>query len=462
MKMVKKVAALVAGFALCGSVFAQTSYLYDQTNGASATDIDKTIRKNRGLFRLDVDNFMDENEWFEVKANNGYGFLGYNFEGNKLSLGLAKQFKDFYGSVYFGGNFDSFTTSASTTTNNSTGNRTSTSNLTSGNDGAFTFAALAGIANMGFKFAMDYTPTNINNTDNSDGTKNYTEQFLITPALSWGMNTKVNKHNAKFYAGTNLNCNVNKTDVNGNKDDDSTYVWNIYANAEFSKKSKSVVQTSYGTAFMIDFNFEGNDQTVKEYGKFENLIAFDPYFVAGIKPVDIVEFKARAHALVSFTNQFATRYTVNGGTTSYETDRTDHVLVGISPILDLGAVVQLKKNVAQFNIGASFDVPTMVWDNNYRYVCDANSGVVTSQTAAVDYSFLSNTGAVELHSGFTVFIGKNVTIDTNWDLVGNIFDGFTTKFMTNADETNGTNVFFGNFSQILFGSNIGILVSVKF
>lgn len=453
-----------------GLIFAQAkSYTYAATNGTLSSSSDVRLDKNRGLIRTDVDNFIDENNWSSVNAENMFGFLGYNFGGNNINFGLSRQFDKFYGAFFFGGKLGSFNTDANTTKISSSGEKSKESRLTAGNDGNFTMSALLGTGNMGFKAKVSYNPTGITNTDSTAAsgvkTKNYSENYILSPALSWGLNSSVGENPFQLYLGTSLDANVNKTAVTtmtGGKQttaktDSSTYIWNIYGNIEFERENGSVFSSVLGSGLHTNFVFTGNDADTTSHGNFLNNVFLDPYYTAEINPVESLVLKARAKAMVLISTNIATKYTETNGTRTYNTNRDDYVNVSLRPSLELASQWMIKKDVVAFNAGASFAVPYMEWQNYSTKTCSA-AGEVQTTKSGVEYNFYTASGAVTLSSGFEVFFGKNVTLDVNWNILGNIFNGMT------ADFANGTTTeaFFGNFNKVLFGSDIALLLSVKF
>lgn len=473
MKIVKKIFSIGLALASMGGglIFSQAkSYTYSATTSTFSSSADTMLNKNRGLIRTDVDNFIDENNWQNVNAENMFGFLGYNFGGSNINFGLSRQFDKFYGAFFFGGKLDSFKTDASSTTTFSPSSSKSTeSSLTSGNDGNFTISALLGTGNMGFKAQVSYTPTGITNTDstaaNGDKSKNYSEKYILTPALSWGLNSSIKENPFQLYLGTSLTSDVNKTTVTTTaggsttttKTDSSDYTWNIYGNIEFKGNKDRIFSSDFGSGFYTNFEFIGNDADTTRHGSFSNTIFLDPYCTAEINPVESLSLKARAKANITINSNIDTKYTETNGTKTYSTNLDDYVNVYLRPTLELASQWMLKKDVVAFNADASFAVPYMRWHNYSTKTCNA-SGELVSKKSGVEYNFYTSSGAVTLSSGFEVFFGKNITLDLNWNILGNIFNGMT------ADFANGTttDAFFGNFNKVFFGSDIALLVSVKF
>ncbi len=451
MKMIKRIAALTFAITVGTSAFAQQSFKKQAT---------------AGLFGTEVDDFMSVTGWSNVKPENLFGFLGYNWSGgSRINLGLARNVKKTYTAFYFGGQLDSFTTKAETATTASPSTKTTTTNLTSTGNGIFEIGALIGTGNMGFKVNVFYDPDTINNTDtNTDGTKgkNYTEKFTLTPTLTWGLRTNVKKTPAKFTAGTYLGCKVNKTkSLTGGtqtKTDSSTYLWNIFGSAEFEGKSTKTTSSAYGAGFGTSVEFKGNDSDTVTRGGFTNNIYITPYYSFTAKPTPTLSIKAKPSATLQFDNNIDPTETINKTTsTTTFNNRNDFIDVTVRPALSLASVYALKKDKVDFNIGGTFLVPNMRWHNYSNKTCNPTTGDVTAKSTGVDYSFVTASGEITLSSGFTAYIAKTVTLDLNWNIAGNIMNGFRADFENGAT----TNAFFGNFNKVLFGSDIGLLVSVK-
>lgn len=446
--MLLSAVALVAG----GALFAQTSSM----NYSSS-----------GLFKTDVDNFNSVTRWNTVKPENMFGYLGYGLVDSTLETGFAHAFKDFYGSVYFTGVLPSFTTDASTTT--AGGNKSTSSNLTGPNDSGYTVAALLGFGSMGFKAGISYNPTSIDNTDtDSDAgkSKDYTEEYTIRPSLYWGLNTTVNDRATRIYFGTTLDCNVNKTatQVAGSdtitKTDNSGYHWYLIGDYEWDGKKKGSVENTFGINANTEFDFVGADSDTKVYGDFNGTLGLTPRYVATINPTERLSLKARVSCPVDFSIYVGPEYSVTGNTKTYYAARNSGFKMDFTPAVSLGLQFAVKPSKVVFTTGASVDVPTFGWDFYNNKAQNVGTGEVTSTTSGVKFDFNSADGSLTWNSGFTCYIGKNVTLDCNWDIIDSLIGNLQTSFNNSATTANGMNVFFMNINNVIF-TDITIQLSVK-
>ena len=109
MKLSKKTLVTVFLLTVCfTAAFAQTPP-HVELMRLSPTSM--TNESTRGLFGTDVDDYLDVNEWSNVKPEKLFGFLSYGKSGtDKLNFGLAGPVAGkFYLSGFFGGQLNSWT-----------------------------------------------------------------------------------------------------------------------------------------------------------------------------------------------------------------------------------------------------------------------------------------------------------------------------------------------------------------
>lgn len=458
MRILKKVAVAVCAAALFAQFAVADSPTPKSFKGEST----------KGLFATDVDGYMDVNAWQESEVENFFGFVGYNW-GPALSTGAAHAFDKFYMGLFFGGRLDGFTATSSSTKNftNPSAN-TKTSNLKSKNDGAFSTSALFGFGNIGIKPYISYNPAKIDNTDTKTSagkTKNYDRQFSITPGVEVGLNTEVKGVPARFKFGTELFCDVNDQDTKADptatlsKTKDSMYDWKLFGNVEFDGKDTGSEIFSYvwGVGFATDLKFFTKETpATKSKGKFGNTIEANPYFVATIRPVDRFTLKIKPALNFSVDTRLPHKsiHNKSTGVTTYETTQETTVNLELVPTLELGGVFVAKEDVVDLNFGVAVRVPTMKLNNTITKTCESTTGKVSNKTTKTEYIFKSSDGNLDLRSGFTVYLGKAVTFDFSW----NILNTLVSKEL--YSQFNSTD-FWGNVNKVVFGSQIGLLLSVK-
>lgn len=457
MKLTKKVLGVVVTALIGATAFAQSGSLsqgpftlYRMDNLVSNTRI-STV----GLYYTDVDNFMSVTRWNTVKPETFFGHIGYEDE---LSVGFAKQFKDFYIGTSFVGQLDGLT---STTINND-GDKTTTTVTSEKKD--FNAAALFGFGNMAFKATADWTNADITNTKNVDGDVIKNEIFNLNINLENGFVTKLDDKPLEMSFLLGLDSSVNKTvdETADSKTDNSTYTINVGSSAlwTFDTKEKytqeGLLHLYTSWAIPVDSEENGGVKT-KDFGIYDNFIALMPEYRITFNPTERLSMKAGATLPFTFDFNGTFDYSEIDGDKVYNSLRTENVNVEIQPMISLGMIYQVLPEKVNFNMGIEFATPSLTWATVTRKTrTDVTSKGIDATSTTTVYNYNDYTAGVNFGSGFTVQLAKTVTFDCYWNILSNLFG---TNFR--SDLTEGSTNFWNTVNKI-FVHNIGFSISAKF
>lgn len=372
----KKFLSICAILMLCTvTLFAQNS-----------VPVSKTYESTAGLFKTDVDNFVDLNAWKNVDLNNMFASISYN-EYKEVEFGFAKNLEKGYLGLWLigdvGFDFASKSTSSSSETNMSieselAGNQstllTDSSKEYTGNGkrSDFTIGALYGKGDVAYRGSI-YYQGNINDSnykyssdiysETNDGSgkkitsttteeKNITDRYRLIPEFAVGFDIEKGEKVYNSYAKAILDINKNssseysysKTDdqdavieetepVNGDKISFTLALGTSFDLAEKENLTQKVaVGTSFRMSFIDDNVVEDDDKedkiektNITEKG--ENYISIRPSYSFNYKGDERLTVAFKTHANISFTNttEKHTTSTINNDTEV--TDYTDETIV---------------------------------------------------------------------------------------------------------------------------------------
>lgn len=458
MKLTKKVLGVVVTALIGATAFAQRISIeqgpfnyYETGNIVSNTRI-STV----GLYYTDVDNFMSVTRWNTVKPETFFGHIGYEDE---LSVGFAKQFKDFYIGTSFVGQLDGLT---STTTNND-GDKTTTTETSFQN--AFNAAALFGFGNMAFKATAAWNNADITNTKNVDGDVIKEEIFNLNINLENGFVTKLDDKPLEMSFLLGLDSSVNKTvdETADSKTDNSTYTINVGSSAlwTFDTKEKYTQEGLlhlYTSWAIPSYSQDIGGVKTKRFGIYNNSVELTPEYRITLNPTERLSMKAGAALPFTFAFEGDADYAEMDGNKSYNTAREENVDVEIQPMISLGMIYQVLPEKVNFNMGIEFATPSLTWDTDIiKTRTDTSSKDVDATSTTTEYNYNDYVAHVNFGSGFTVQLAKTVTFDCYWNILSNLFG---TNFESDLTEDDGIN--FWNTVNKIFVHNIGFSISAKF
>ena len=472
MKLSKKTLVTVFLLTVCfATVFAQTPHVELMRLSPKSM----TNESTKELFGTDVDDYLDVNEWSNVKPEKLFGFLSYGKSGNnKLNFGLAGPVASkFYLSGFFGGQLNSWTSKKETEKNgknkNETTTGTSTTNKASG-------SLLFGFDNIGIMGSFTYEPgsTNQTVTDTLNKTTTTKNDFKLEVALKAGMNitgseNKIFKASAELGLTSKVKKDITKSTGSSpsyiltNNDTEHTLRLNggvgfdFAHNGPVTQGASFALNTEWNIYPIVTSEDSSTNTKVKTYGKLSDTLTLDPAWQITYEPEESkVALKAKVNVPVAFhfeNNENYTNTITSGSSTKvYKVDRKYTTGINFTPALSVG-LTYAPISKFRFNLGASFEVPKFGWTIATTKHRNAGDGSLTAAGTdkTITWKFDSATGKIELGTGFTWLISQNITFDAHWNL-GNLLDNFKIDFST------------GNIWDKLgkfIGNDIGFLLSVK-
>ena len=480
MKLSKQALVSVFLLTVCfTAVFAQ--YTPDSNLKSIRIDPKSMTSESTDLFGTDVDDYLDVNEWSNVKPQKLFGFLSYGKTGmgaDKLRTGFAAPVGKFYLGGFFGGQLNSWTSTKTTTKDgkgsNSTTTKTNTKKKASG-------SILFGFNNIGVMGNITYKPGSTNNTTTTDSLTNKTtttNDFSLETALKAGMNIKGPKDIVfKTSAELSLTSKVNKTTSKVGSSpreltsDTSKYTLRLNGGVGFDFAHNGPVTQGANFALNTAWNIyptvtkdsnNGIKQKDETHGKLHDTLTLDSAWQITYEPEGSkVAVKAKVGVPVAFDfdkNEDYTKNTVSGTTTTTYTDRISTTGINFTPTLKVGLTYAPIAKF-RFNLGSEFSIPTFGWTISTTKHRNSSDGSLTSAGTdkTVTWNFTTNSSTVKVSTGFTWFITQDIIMDAYWNLGKNLLKGFGTKGV--LAEGNGTN-FWNTVNQLLI-HDIGFLLSVK-
>jgi len=466
MKLSKKVLATALVFAVC---FATVSAEKIRLEPGSMTS-----ESTKGLFGTDVDDYLDVNEWSNVKPTKVFGFLSYGKEGNgSINTGIAVPIGQFYLGTFFGGQVIGWKSTkkidkdgkATTTT------ETDGTNIASG-------SMLFGFNNIGIMGNFSFKPKTGNKTEKLESTKTETtnSRFELEAALKAGFNvagpkdmlfktsaelaltSKVNKDTEKNNGSPKtlkiINNNVHTLHINGGVSFDFAHNGPVTQGASFALNTDWNI---YPTVYRDD-NTSGKRIVTKTYGRLHDVITLNPAWQITYEPEESkVALKAKVGMPITFDFAKEYNYTTVTGVSgkNYNTARVHTTKIKFTPTLAAG-LTYAPISKFRFNVGVDFEVPNFEWDISKTENRNADGTKASAGTTkTIGWAFNTKSGKIGFASGFTWLITKDITFDAYWNVANNLLDGFGHKL----NEGSGTN-FWNTVNQILV-HKVGFLVSVK-
>ena len=457
MKLLKKI-LIGAVFMTAGFAFAQTSMMKIST---------------ANLFGNDVDDFMSVNDWQNVQPKNMFGYLGYGQTGkSNIELGLSRMFDPFYMGAWFGGSvgWTSKTDSGGNINNN-------TKDPTADNNRAAHGKVIFGINNLGFLADVRFKPNAGNKYEKSGAIETTANKFELDTTIRAGMNIPAGEKLFKTSAALGLRSKADKEETKNDGKittltDKGYTILDIDAGVSFDFYKKGAVTQNAALALDTDWTFFPIDTAAggvntKTFGQANNKIALEPRWELTFEPDARFAFKMGSGVNMALRFESDYNYSESSGTKTYNTNRNHKTTLFFMPDLELGMSYFIVPAKFRFNAGASFIMadydsatkkysPSIGWTFTRNETRNSSNGSVTSSSGATEWKFDNQTGKVQLSSGFTWYLSKNVTADVYWNLLGNVFDAFGSKLL----EGNGISIL-NTMNQLLI-HNFGVLIAVKF
>ena len=470
MKLSKKVLATALVFAVCfATVSAEKKIRLDPGS--------MTSESTQGLFGTDVDDYLDVNEWSNVKPTKVFGFLSYGKTGkDDINTGIAVPIGKFYLGTFFGGQGIGWksTKNVDKDGNATTTTETSGTNVASG-------SLLFGFNNIGIMGNFSFKPDagNKTTTNKKAKTEKTESRFTLEAALKAGFNvtgpkdmlfktsaelavtSKVHKDTEKDNGASPkklkiTNKNVHTLHINGGVSFDFAHNGPVTQGASIALNTDWNI---YPTVTSDDNTGVGGKRIVKRtYGTLHDVITLNPAWQITYEPEESkVALKAKVGIPIAFDFAKEYNYTTETGVSgkAYNTARKHTTKINFAPTLAVG-LTYAPISKFRFNVGVDFNIPSFGWDiskTENRNADGTKSPLGTVKT--VGWEFNTTSGKIGLASGFTWLITKDITLDAYWNVANNLLDGFGHKL----NEGSGTN--FWNTVNQIFVHKVGFLVSAK-
>lgn len=437
------------------TVFAQTSM---------------TSSSTQSLFTTDVDDFMDVNEWHNVMPKKFFGFVGFGLSGKDLvEVGVSKQFKKVYVGTYFTG--QPILWDSKTQIDNNGKKIITTKTIGESKTDA---SVLVGFKNIGIKGKFYFQPKAGNQYIKNEGAKTKTSnnKFELGWDLIGGMNingpkNRLYKTAARIALFSDVDKNQTLTDgeLTALTNNNTYHRLEIGGGVGFDFWQKNDVTQNLILGLHTDWTiypkktgYDGVTQaTIHTVGRLKDTFTLTPIWTISYEPEGKFAFKAEAGMPVKFHFENNDNYTESvtsaSTTTTYNTSRKYNFNLRFEPNLK-GAVTWKPFSKLRFNFGAKFTIPEFGWTTVKTETRNAANGSVTATNKKIDWDF--GGGDFGVTSGFTLFATNKITVDTEWDILQNLFNN---EFVTQLTEGDVQSIW--DTANKLFVHNIRFAVSVK-
>jgi len=477
MKLSKKALVTVFLLTVCfAAVFAQSTYTPDLNLANIRISPESMTSTSTGLFGTDVDDYLDVNEWSNVKPQKLFGFLSYGPTGvgaNNLNTGFAAPVGKFYLGGFFGGQLNGWT-STKTTTKNSKGSNSTTTGTPNTASGSILF----GFDNIGVMGNITYAPGSPNSTTTNSLTNTTTtnNNFSLETALKAGMNIKGPKDIVfKTSAELALTSKVNKTTSKVGSSprdlisDTSKYTLRLNGGVGFdfahngpvTQGANFALNTAWNIYPTVTYDVNSTKMKNETHGQLHDTLTLDSAWQITYEPEGSkVAVKAKVGVPVAFSfdkNEDYAKNTTGGITKTKYTDRVSTTRINFAPTLKVGLTYAPIAKF-RFNLGSELTLPTFAWEIETIKHRDSDNGLLTSAGTdkTVAWNFITASTKVKVGTGFTWFITQDIIMDAYWKLGENLLKGFGTTGVLKEGHTN----FWDNVNKLLI-HDIGFLLSVK-
>ena len=386
-----------------------------------------TSSTTQGRFGLDVDDYMDVNSWSNVKFDKGFGFLSYNSGvNNGISLGYATHLFGAYMGLWFAGYGGDFTLSSTLRTDGGDKEFLSYKTL---NENVYAMAVLLGKGNKGLKATLVYDPRRGGSSYafTDDGYKQG-ENYLLYADLALGVDDTMNYH-VGFYADV---ARDNTTDGV----DNGTF-YDLYA---------GIGGLPFLFGFGVDLDtrlrifsaeqfehLDGDGKAVKHSreGEIDIIAKADISRGFTFAPIDRLAVKAKVGLPVELG-------IYSGPGDGYKDINID---LFISPVAKVGLQYALRPEKVNFNLGTKLGLGNL------------GLGIYNDDDeTSLKLGYKAEDITLGFSSGFTLFLGKSVTLDAEWNIIkaligDNLKSG--EAFESSSVDTAVGNILFHEFSLLL-------------
>ena len=399
-----------------------------------------TSSTTEGRFGLDVDDYMDVNSWSGVNFDKGFGFLSYNSGvNNGISLGYATHLFGAYVGLWFAGHGGDFTLSSTLRAPTPEGSDSYKEFLSyrTLENGIYAMAVLLGKGDKGLKATLVYDPQRGGSqyafTD--DGYKQG-ENYLLYADLALGVGDTRNYH-VGFYADVARDGSTKGVD-NGTFYDLYAGIGGLPFLFGFGVDLDTRLRIFSAEKYTPDAS---NNKTSAE-GELDIIVKADISRGFTFAPIDRLAVKAKVGLPVEF-----------GIYSPAEHGYTDaNIDLVISPVAKVGLQYALRPEKVNFNLGTKLGLGELgLGISNTATTPNDNPDKTT-----LTLGYNSNAINLEFSSGFTLFLGKSITLDAEWGII----DALVGKNLESGSAFNGNNSVDEAVGKILF-NEFKLLLSVK-
>ncbi len=426
----------------------------------------KTSESTQGLFKTDVDNYMNLGAWDTVNPKTLFTFVGYDTSKGGINLGLAHQFKKFYLGYYFAGTLDSFVLNSNVVDIES-GTKTTTNTKESDGDGSLDTAVLFGFGKMAVKGSLNFEMTK-DSKEKEDTDPIHvanSQEFSVTPMVDFGMKSKLKDWNAIYTADLGLGINVKKDyataagkEIFTNESSNVLYLGAGLGLEKATKKLTHNISADMENKIYIFPSKISNDGTalISQKGKSAYDLVLTPAYQLTYPASKTLVIKLGATSPIKLAATGASKEYAADGTKSFNASCKSTFDLETQASLSAAMTYQWKPAFA-LNAGVGIQGPKVGVTADKTKSVNATTGALLATTSNTGLFVEASDSYCSWSSGFTFTPAKNVVIDGSYKILANLLGN---DFESDFAEGTGTNIL-NNLNKAIV-HNIAIEVSVKF
>ena len=410
---------------------------------------DYQIASGGGRMYMTMDGYNAD--WSEENNSNVTGG-----NGNGFNAGLATQLFGNYMGFWFAGHGADFQMYSTSTSDDKKGG-TNSYQYTATDNLDYAAAVLLGLGNIGIKATMFYQPRTSGATYDKPDTKEkpytQTDVWRFYGDVQVGLGDDAGTH---FELGLDANSAKLTTETGYT---DNSYS-DLYLRGGLTLKNWDLdLDTRWRLYPIVKSEGKESDDKVIEDGYTDNLIVLTAARGWTVEPNDRFTLKAKLALPLSFGFYADQAHSTKTGSDTVYYDHTHNIDILLEPAIKLGAVYVVRPGKFNFNFGTKLSAGTIGWniDLTGKYEGGSKDSAAYDWTeSSCAFGWDSSEWAINWSSGFTVFLGEKVTFDAEWNILRNLFDGFS----TNSSTFDGSGVD-SVIGKALFTEQVKLLLTVK-
>ena len=425
-----------------------------------------TSSSTAGRFGNEVDDYMGVNDWSGVEFDKAFGFLAYNGDtSDPVNLGYATHLFGQYVGFWFGGHGADFKMRTTTYSDDKYGKNSYYYEATTDDEVKDDYAAavLVGIGDIGIKASMYYDPNTSYYTKIDTDKDNYEQQDLwrFYGDVSVGLGGE-----SAIYFDVGADINSAKRQRNTGYYDDS--FTDLYLRGGLTLSSGWALDLDTRWRLFPAVVEESSEGKKEVTGYTDNLIKLSAGKGWKWDVSDRFTFKTKLAVplyigFYSNEKDGSKDATSGSGDWTYSQSHTHYIDIVTQPTLKFGGVYALRPEKVNFNFGTSVKVGALGWNidaTGYRKQDDEGNytdKAYDATSTTVQFGWDSASWGITWSSGFTVFVTDKVTLDMEWNILGNVLDGFESND-SNLKDAGGIDKL---VNKVLFGNTIKLLLAIK-